>query len=47
MEGALLTLIIVAPISLLIGWYQCSNNGRMPFIDTSTINNHNRVLPEN
>lgn len=47
MEGALLALIIVAPIASLIGCYQCFNHGRMPCIDASNIDNHNQVLPEN
>jgi hypothetical protein len=47
MEGALFALIIVTPFASLIGFYQCFNNGRSPCIDTSTIDNHNQILPEN
>ena len=45
MEGVLLLLTIIAPISSLIGCYQCFNHGRLPCIETENIDNINRVLP--
>jgi hypothetical protein len=47
MEGALLALIIVAPIASLIGCYQCFNHGRLPCVDTTYIDNRGQILPEN
>ena len=46
MEGAILALIIVSPISFCIGIYQCFNHGRLPCVDTSNVDNLNRVVPE-
>jgi len=46
MEGGLLALIIVSPIASLIACYRCFNHGKMPCVDTSNIDNHGQVLPE-
>jgi hypothetical protein len=43
----MLAFIIVTPFASLICCYQCLNHGRMPCIDTYTIDKHNLVLPEN
>ena len=43
MTGPILALIIVSPIASCIGLYQCFNHGRLPCINTSTIDNLNRV----
>lgn len=46
MHGAILVLIIIAPISGFIGCYKCFNHGKMPCIDTSNIDTLNQVVPE-
>ncbi len=46
MEGGLFALMIVAPIATLIGCYQCFNNGRMPCVDATQIDNRGQVVPE-
>lgn len=46
MDGPILALIIVSPISFCIGVYQCFNHGRLPCIDTSNIDNLNKVAVE-
>ena len=46
MDGGILALIIVSPIACCIGLYQCFNHGRTPCIDTSNIDNLNKVAAE-
>jgi hypothetical protein len=46
MQGALLALVIVSPFTLFIGLYQCFNNGQLPCVDTTNIDNHNRIVPQ-
>lgn len=46
MTGPILALIIVSPISFCIGMYQLFNHGRLPCVDTSNIDNLNRVVAE-
>jgi len=46
MEGAILALIIVSPIASCIGLYQLFNHGHLPCINTSNIDNLNRVAVE-
>lgn len=46
MEGALLVLIIVAPIASLLGCYQCFNHGKMPCLNTNNIDNRDQIVPE-
>lgn len=47
-EGPILAVIIIAPVSCIIGIYQCFNNGELPFINIENIDNHNRnqITPE-
>ncbi len=47
MEGAILLLIIISPIVFILVMYAFFNNGKMPCIDTSNIDNHNKVFVEN
>jgi len=44
MDRVILALIIVSPISFCIGVYQCFNHGQLPFVDTSNVDNLNRVI---
>jgi len=46
MDGAILVMIIVAPIASLIGCFQCFNHGRLPCVDTDNIDNRNQIVPE-
>jgi hypothetical protein len=46
MDGGILALIIVSPIASCIGLYQCFNYGRLPCINTSNIDNLNKVVAE-
>jgi len=47
MEGTILAMIIVSPIACCIGIYRLFNHGELPCVDTSDVNNLNRVVPEN
>lgn len=46
MTGPILALIIVSPMACFIGMYQLFNHGRLPCIDTSNIDNLNKVAIE-
>lgn len=46
MTGPILALIIVSPMAFCIGMYQCFNNGRLPCVDTSNIDNLNKIVVE-
>ena len=47
MEGAILTFIILSPISFCLVVYRYYNHGQLPCIDTNNIDSHNQVIPEN
>jgi hypothetical protein len=47
MEGAILLLLIISPIILILVIYRLFNRGKMPCVDTSNIDNHNKIFVEN
>lgn len=47
MDGVVLLLLIVSPIVFIISVYGIFNNGGLPCIDTSNIDNLNRVVVDN
>lgn len=46
MGGPILAVIIVSPFACCIGLYQLFNHGQLPCIDTSNIDNLNKVYTE-
>jgi hypothetical protein len=46
MDGCTLAMFIISPIGCCIGMYQYFNNGNMPFLDISNIDNLNKVAVE-
>ncbi len=47
MEGSLIACIVISPISFCICLYGCFNNGQLPCIDTTYIDTHNYIIPDN
>lgn len=46
MTGPILALIIVSPMAFCVGMYQCFNHGRLPCLDTTNIDNLNKIVVE-